>query len=56
MPRPVREVPWLEQHNGVYNVRWYEPPTEEAKRRNPQAKGETKRLGLIRDTLQATNR
>ena len=40
----------------IYNVRWYEPPTEEAKRRNPQAKGETKRLGLIRDTLQATNR
>lgn len=46
MPRPVREVPWLEQREGVYNVRWYEPPTEEAKRRNPQAKGTTKRLGL----------
>jgi hypothetical protein len=34
MPRPVREVSWLEQRNGVYNVRWCEPPTEEAKRRN----------------------
>ena len=46
MPRPVREIPWLEQRNGVYNVHWYEPPTEEQKRRNPRAKGQTKRLGL----------
>jgi integrase len=46
VPRPIREVPWLETRNGVYNVCWYEPPTAEAKQRNPQAKGQTKRLGL----------
>ncbi len=57
MPKPPREIPWLEQRNGVYNVRWYEPPTAEQKQRNPQAKGETKRLGLrTRDAGEAAAR
>ena len=37
MFRPVLEVPWLEQRNRVYKIRWYEPPIEEAKWRHPQA-------------------
>jgi site-specific recombinase XerD len=46
MPRPSRDKPWLGLRNGVYQVEWYEPPTAEAKRRNPHAAGRTKRLGL----------
>ncbi len=57
MPRAPREIPWLEQRNGVYNVRWYEPPTAAERQRNPQAKGQTKRLGLrTRDPGEAQTR
>lgn len=51
MPKPVREVPWLDTRNGVYNIFWYEPPAP------GQEKGRTKRLGLrTRDAATAAAR
>ena len=41
-----RDVPWLDQRNGVYNACFYVPPTAEEKRKNPKAKGRTGRYGF----------
>lgn len=40
MARPVREIPWLDQRDGVYTVNWYEAP------QTPAQKGRTRRLSL----------
>ncbi len=58
MAKLGREVPWVERRKGgVFSVFWYEPPTEEEKRRNPRAKGETRRVGLrTRDAGEAQAR
>ena len=46
MPKPIREVPWLDLRNGVYNIFWYEAATRR-----------TKRLGLrTRDAATAAAR
>jgi integrase len=57
MPRPVHGAPYLEVRHGVYQIRWYEPASEEAKRRNPQARGKAFRVGLrTRDAKEAAAR
>lgn len=48
MARPTRDIPWLDQRDGVYNVCWYEKPGP------GETKGRTKRIGLrTRDPVKA---
>ena len=51
MPRPSRDVPWLDVRGGVYYVNWYRPPAD------PKTKGRTERLSLrTRDAAEAKAR